>query len=315
MVHLLSVRRNGCRHAARQVPGAVVVDRRQTHSLYELQQAFLAAAREGVPSERAGASWAAFKALRLSEAVSSRFPWGLRQNHDKLQVELCHVWKDPTQLSADARCWLLQLSRYNWSSAYEALAAAFTFHCDCIAARLRQHLQPAAHPDCQCSGQDCGEEGAGLELWKALERECSRYRAWLGTACGMCLLLVEKVAAQRGAELHLRDRPATPSLRELGLLIFRSQVVLAHGIREQLQTSLMMAGLSPMSGHVAADVAAAHLLVADLDVPDDAAAPPHHHTQCKLRRCFRMQLGNALIPANPRKRRHGSHKAALCSLL
>lgn len=82
------------------------------------------------------------------------------------------------------------------------------------------------------------------------------------------------------------------------------QVVLAYGIRERLQSFLEVAAIGlPISHDVAGVVAAAQRLLADMDVLDDAAAPPQEHTQTKFHRCFRLLAGNALIPDRPRNHR------------
>lgn len=53
--------------------------------------------------------------LVLAEALSGRFPEGLRQNHNNLHLALC-IMADPSvagggDARSDARTWLLQLSR------------------------------------------------------------------------------------------------------------------------------------------------------------------------------------------------------------
>uniref|UniRef100_A0A383VFI4 F-box domain-containing protein n=1 Tax=Tetradesmus obliquus TaxID=3088 RepID=A0A383VFI4_TETOB len=153
---------------------------------------------------------------------------------------------------------------------------------------------------------------AALVLWQQLLSSWGLYRRWLDLTVTRCAQLGARVAAARqlaeppplssssggGGAGSSVSASAVPQLRNKGLMLFRSHVLLACGLRRPLQQAALW-----MAATAAVDAAAwraggglseadlelltqVRKMLRELDVGDDGSEPAVMHTHGKFRRCF-----------------------------
>lgn len=153
---------------------------------------------------------------------------------------------------------------------------------------------------------------AALALWQQLLSSWGLYRRWLDLTVTRCAQLGARVAAARqlaeppplssssggGGAGSSVSASAVPQLRNKGLMLFRSHVLLAYGLRRPLQQAALW-----MAAAAAVDAAAwraggglseadlelltrVRKMLRELDVGDDGSEPAVMHTHGKFRRCF-----------------------------
>ncbi|KAA6413618.1 MAG: hypothetical protein FRX49_13726 [Trebouxia sp. A1-2] len=178
---------------------------------------------------------------------------------------------------------LLKLTRLSWSKTYETLSNAFVYVSDCTALDLKTDHVNHALPKATA-------EGKSQSLWQAVLQLWQDYRTWLTRVCSLCTRLTECISAERAAEMMSRGKADTPTLFGMGKAAFRSQVILAFGLRSALQCNWQELRSSAKSNtqcvgdaHVLLDVT--HLLQ-ELDVSDDGTKPSGYHTQERMREVF-----------------------------
>ncbi|KAK9867409.1 hypothetical protein WJX84_011135 [Apatococcus fuscideae] len=192
------------------------------------------------PDSPYGAGWLLAKHTALAEREGPRFNF-LRAAHDQMRILLCKTWDLPPQaqaLSTNLRQLLKKLTKFSWSVTYDAICCALEHRADIVALDVRasQALQNASR--------------GGMDPWREVLQRWKTYRAWALRIVGACGLLAECVSAEQAAEQMARGLPATPSLFGAARLAFRSQVLLAYGLRRPLQHSLRQAQLAHQSQQI-----------------------------------------------------------------
>ncbi|KAK9836525.1 hypothetical protein WJX74_002244 [Apatococcus lobatus] len=186
-----------------------------------------------------GAGWLLAKHVVLAEREGSRFNF-LRAAHDQMRILLCKSWDQAPQasaLSANLRQLLKKLTKFSWSVTYDAICCSLEHRADCVALNVRTSL----------AFMDANRGGMGV--WREVLQSWNTYRAWALRIVGACGLLAEYVSAEQAAEQMARGLPATPSLFGAARLAFRSQVLLAYGIRRPLQWALRQAQIAHQLRH------------------------------------------------------------------
>ncbi|KAL0021398.1 hypothetical protein WJX77_012562 [Trebouxia sp. C0004] len=194
-----------------------------------------------------GAGWLYLKGKTLSESSLKGCSSAFRHTHHHVRSKLHSLWLmgevDDNLLLQRT---LLKLTRLSWSKTYETLSNAFVY---------------------------AAAEGKSQSLWQAVLQLWQDYRTWLTRVCSLCTRLMECISAERAAEMMSRGKADTPTLFDMGKAAFRSQVVLAFGLRSALQSSWQGLGSSAKSNtqcvgdaHILLNVT--HLLQ-ELDVSDD----------------------------------------------
>ncbi|DBA86230.1 TPA: hypothetical protein ACH3X1_005734 [Trebouxia sp. C0004] len=234
-----------------------------------------------------GAGWLYLKGKTLSESSLKGCSSAFRHTHHHVRSKLHSLWLmgevDDNLLLQRT---LLKLTRLSWSKTYETLSNAFVYVCDCIALDLKtDHVNHVIH-----GLPKAAAEGKSQSLWQAVLQLWQDYRTWLTRVCSLCTRLMECISAERAAEMMSRGKADTPTLFDMGKAAFRSQVVLAFGLRSALQSSWQGLGSSAKSNtqcvgdaHILLNVT--HLLQ-ELDVSDDGTKPSGCHTQECMQEVF-----------------------------
>ncbi|KAK9811252.1 hypothetical protein WJX72_000646 [[Myrmecia] bisecta] len=250
----------------------------------KLEQAALQAAGRSAVAGAGGpvqpTAWLVAKGMQQAGVVGRLF-LGLWQAHDRVRLALCTLWEEG-QLAdaATVRRLIIKLTRFKWSLTYEAMNCAFVQCADCVALELKALLPGNTELSTR---QD-------YELWSRLLAAWGRYRKWMAQVVSMCGLLVECVSAERGAEMLARGRLDSPTLFDAAKGAFRSQVLVAYGLRRPLQAALLRgrrAHGQPQS--VAGLMCDIRKCLQELDVADDNTQVEAQHTREKLRRCFGLE--------------------------
>ncbi|CAI5484570.1 unnamed protein product [Closterium sp. Yama58-4] len=184
------------------------------------------------------------------------------------------------------------------------------------AARLQEERRGSG----SALGESHSKLGAAVGLWLRLLQRWGVYRRWLKLVALHCPNLQFEVMIERARSNH---HSATPTVYDKGVISFRSNVLLAFGLRRQIQEALLVlidaahaAFYTPTRAASAATAVAtvpetANLvpllkqikhLFQELDVADDATLPTITHTQAKFRRCFCILLKKELPPGLLTKR-------------
>ncbi|DBA73155.1 TPA: hypothetical protein ACH3X2_010090 [Trebouxia sp. C0005] len=231
-----------------------------------------------------GAGWLYLKGKTLSESSLKGCSSTFRHTHHHVRSKLHSLWLmgevDDNLLLQRT---LLKLTRLSWSKTYETLSNAFVYVSDCTALDLKTDHVNHALPKATA-------EGKSQSLWQAVLQLWQDYRTWLTRVCSLCTRLTECISAERAAEMMSRGKADTPTLFGMGKAAFRSQVILAFGLRSALQCNWQELRSSAKSNtqcvgdaHVLLDVT--HLLQ-ELDVSDDGTKPSGYHTQERMREVF-----------------------------
>ncbi|KAL3157644.1 hypothetical protein ABBQ32_012089 [Trebouxia sp. C0010 RCD-2024] len=228
-----------------------------------------------------GSNWLYVKAKTVSESTLKVCSSSFRHTNHHVRREVHMLWlqgevKDTFLLQRT----LLKLTRLSWSKTYETLSNAFVYASDCTALDLKtDHLQGVPWDISQAA---C--------IWQSVLTAWQEYRTWLTKVCSLCNRLVECISAERAAELMSRGKADTPTLFDMGKAAFRSQVILAYGLRsalqaswEALQSSARRNCQSVDDAHVLLDTTR---LLQELDVADDGTKPAGYHTQERMREVF-----------------------------
>eukprot|EP00803_Ostreobium_quekettii_P005593 evm.model.scf_1063.3 EVM.evm.TU.scf_1063.3 scf_1063:24613-27401(-) len=162
-------------------------------------------------------------------------------------------------------------------------------------------VQSSGCSSCPCPIDTCGlEHDTSVQaasgcvefdgcIWMHVLEAWAVYQLWLRVVVQQCTLLADCVSAERTAEGMTFGGPKTPTIFSMGKAIFRSQVLLAHGLRSQLQTSAEL--IQERRDAYPSLALSMSRFLEDMDVSDDLTLPEQARTQEKLWRCFGTKSG------------------------